>query len=120
MDAVFKLARVVARVPLQMLLLGALLTQAIVVQAHVHPARAVSAFPAAGTSGGVPVQHLQIGATEDCPLCWEAAMAGHYPLPPSAAVPSAPPAVFRLVAPVIVAFGLAQPPHGWLSRAPPR
>jgi len=119
MDAVFKLARVVARVPLQMLLLGALLTQAIVVQAHVHPARAVSAFPAAGTSGGVPVQHLQIGATEDCPLCWEAAMAGHYPLPPSAPVPSAPPVVLRLVGPVIIEVGHEPPAPGRRGRAAP-
>jgi hypothetical protein len=118
MNAAIKLPRV-----LRMFLLGALLLQAALVQTLVHYALlAASAQVSAGRGSleSVGASHQQLNASDYCPLCWEAAMAGHYSLPPAAAAVSAPPAGFWFTLPIAGAFALAQPPHGWLSRAPPR
>jgi hypothetical protein len=108
---------------LRMLLLGALLLQAIVVQTHVHFARlAASAQVSAGrtSAGSGAAWHERLSSADNCPLCWEVAMAGHYSLPPPAAVLSTSLILFWLALPAAIVFSLAPPPRGWLSRAPPR
>lgn len=107
---------------LRLLLIAAVLGQAFLVQTHVHYARVAAPTQFSVTQpNGHPAK--SIGQTDDpdhCPLCWEAAMAGHYFAPRVAVVPPAPVVLFWLVGSVTTAFDLAQPPHGWLSRAPPR
>lgn len=106
---------------LQAILLLSFVAQGTIVQTHVDFARA--AVPAA--NGVAATMLLPAGKTgEDgkstvCPLCQEAAMAGHYFMPAAGALPSAP-AVFGWIEPFgVSAFALGVQPHGWLSRAPP-
>jgi hypothetical protein len=102
------------------LLLTAFVLQCVVVQTHVHAA------PFAGRLSASPIDRQSVEhptfatAFELCPLCWEAAVAGHYSLPDAAVVPSAPVTAFWIVASVAGAFTLTRYPLGWLSRAPPQ
>lgn len=106
----------------RLLLLAALLLQAVVVQTHVHPMRlGAPEFSAAGMTGGPGVKAVpQASSSDYCPLCWEAAMAGHFYVPPAVAVPPAPAAQMWIAISTAAAFALARPAHGWLSRAPPQ
>lgn len=108
---------------LRTFLLGALLLQAILVQSHVHPARLPASqqvFAAGAPRGARAGSHQQLSSADYCPLCWEAATAGHYPAPPGAAMVSAPAVWIWFATAIVGAFLLAQPPRGWQSRAPPQ
>lgn len=107
---------------LRVLLLTAFVLQCVVVQTHVHAATFAGqgiAPPRARQGAELPDRTFA-AAFELCPLCWEAAVAGHYSLPGAAIIPPAPTATFWIAAPIAVPFTLARYPFGWLSRAPPR
>jgi hypothetical protein len=106
----------------RVLLLAALFLQAVLVQTHVHPLRlGAPEFSAAGMSGRPSAKLApQLARSDDCPLCWEAAMAGHFYVPRAIALPPATAFAVWVAVSVAAAFKLARPARGWLSRAPPQ
>jgi hypothetical protein len=110
---------------LRLLLLAAFVVQCVFVQTHIHFARlsdqtGLSASYQAGgqaeklTSGGSAAK------SDYCPLCWEAAMAGHFVMPAVNVFPPPPAVILWLALPAMAEFGLRPFSHGWLSRAPPQ
>jgi hypothetical protein len=102
-------------------LLLALLVQGTIVQTHIDFARAPVSASAAGSLQLTSVAKGDAsGDPALCPLCQEAAMAGHYFTPAAGALPAAPAIPQWTVPGAALAFDLAQPALGWLSRAPPQ
>lgn len=105
----------------RLLLLVALLVQAVLVQTHVHPARrAPRELSTAGMTGPSAKPAPLAFSSDYCPLCWEAAAAGHFYVPPAVALPAAPATPAWIAVSIAEAFALGRAGHGWLSRAPPR
>jgi len=120
MDAGIRLLRA-----LRLLLIAAFVVQCTAVQTHVHFAQLASRTSISAWSDvhgqAEKLFDPQIATAPDsCPLCWEAAMAGHY-LSPAADGLALPPAIGAwIVVPALLEFGLRPSSHRWLSRAPPQ
>jgi hypothetical protein len=107
---------------LRAFLLLAFVVQGTIVQTHIDYARPIAPHSIAGAAPQLSKAGTcgRADGSAPCAWCQAAAMAGHYFLPTAGTLPAAP-AFLAWVGPVsVTVFGLVTPPHGWLSRAPPR
>ena len=108
---------------LRIFLLLVFVVQGTIVETHIDFAHAPSAGVAASGSMPLRLASLGQGGRGDksglCPLCQEAAMAGHYTSPAPAAFTLRAAAPDWIAPPAGSDIGLVASPHGWLSRAPP-
>jgi len=107
---------------LLLVLLTALLVQAIAVQAHLHVTQQERSLAVAAASERQ--LHNSAPASQDpaaeCPWCQQAALAGAYVLPPTPVLPTPVAAAPWIAVAAMAAFKLGAPALGWQSRAPPR
>lgn len=101
-------------------LLIALTWQSFVTQTHVHPDRIRSAqTQSIASNGGNGDRPSPADSTDSCPICREAASAGHVLLPAPVALVAPLAAAFFVIAATAIRLSLTLRSHVWQSRAPP-
>ena len=114
------------RAPWAAVLLAVLLTffwQSFVVQTHLHFEG--GSYPIAASAGHTGAESQRPGPQSpsdlpsNCPICSEVAQAGNYLLPAPITFDPPATAIAWFAVAILLALALAQPSHGWRSRAPP-